>query len=61
MTYTFLANIYPVPAFPLNVIPYLFVATVLIALGWYFVLVQRRPEVIARIGKTETDLLDGVG
>jgi len=39
----------------------LFVATVLIAFGWYFVLAQRRPDVIARIGKTQTDLLEGVG
>jgi hypothetical protein len=32
-----------------------------IALGWYFVLARRRPDVIGRIGKTETDLLEGVG
>jgi hypothetical protein len=28
----------PVPAFPLNVIPYLFILTVAAALGWFFVL-----------------------
>jgi hypothetical protein len=26
-----------------------------------YALTQRRPDVIARIGKTETELLDGVG
>jgi amino acid transporter len=61
MAYSFFANVYPVPAFPLNVIPYLFVVTVAIALGWFVVLTRRRPDVIARIGKTETDLLEGVG
>ena len=61
MAYTFFANVYPVPTFPLNVIPYLFLVTVAIALGWYFTLARRRPEVIGRIGKTETDLLEGVG
>jgi amino acid transporter len=61
MAYTFFANVYPVPAFPLNVIPYLFLATVAAALAWYLLLAKRRPEVIARIGKTETDLLEGVG
>ena len=61
MAYTFFANVYPVPAFPLNVIPYLFIVTVAAALGWFFVLTRRHPEVIARIGKTETDLLEGVG
>jgi hypothetical protein len=30
-------------------------------LGWFYALTQRRPDVIARIGKTETELLDGVG
>jgi amino acid transporter len=61
MAYTFFANVYPVPAFPLNVIPYLFLITVAVALGWFFVLTRRRPDVIGRIGKTETDLLEGVG
>jgi hypothetical protein len=61
MVYTFFANVYPVPAFPLNVIPYLFLVTLAVALGWYFRLKQRSPEVIERIGKTETDALEGVG
>ncbi|BBY26969.1 APC family permease [Mycolicibacterium sediminis] len=61
MAYTFFANVYPVPAFPLNVIPYLFLATVVIALAWYLNLARRRPDVIARIGQTETDTLEGIG
>jgi amino acid transporter len=61
MAYTFFANVYPVPPFPLNVIPYLFLATVVVALAWYFRLARRNPEVIARIGQTETDALEGIG
>lgn len=61
MAYTFFANVYPVPSFPLNILPYLFLATVAVALGWYYHLVRNHPEVIARIGQTETDTLEGVG
>lgn len=61
MAYTFFANVYPVPTFPLNILPYLFLATIVVALLWYFRLAQTRPDVIARIGQTETEALDGVG
>jgi amino acid transporter len=61
MAYTFFANVYPIPAFPLNVIPYVFLATMVAALAWYLLLMRRRPDVIARIGQTETDTLEGVG
>lgn len=61
MAYTFFANVYPVPSFPLNILPYLFLATVAAALVWYYHLVRNRPEVIARIGQTETDTLEGIG
>ncbi|KDF01121.1 amino acid permease [Mycolicibacterium aromaticivorans JS19b1 = JCM 16368] len=61
MAYTFFANVYPVPAFPLNVIPYLFLGTVALALMWFARVKRTRPEVIERIGRTETDILDGVG
>ncbi|WP_167099110.1 APC family permease [Mycobacterium sp. DL592] len=61
MAYTFFANVYPVPAFPLNVIPYLFLATVAIALVWFGHIKRTRPEIVDRIGRTETDILEGVG
>ncbi|MGG7464571.1 APC family permease [Plantibacter sp. YIM 135347] len=61
MAYVFFANVVPVPAFPLNVIPYLFLATLAVAIGWYVYLAKRRPEVIRNIGNTETDILEGVG
>ena len=61
MAYAFFANVWPVPAWPLNVIPYLFLVTMLAAVAWYLVLAHRRPEIVGNIGKTETDVLDGVG
>lgn len=61
MAYVFFANVYPVPAFPLNILPYLFLATVVVAVVWYLYLRRARPEVIRSIGKTETDVLEGVG
>ncbi|WP_328359461.1 APC family permease [Mycobacterium sp. NBC_00419] len=61
MAYTFFANVYPVPAFPLNVLPYLFLATVALALVWFGHIKRTRPEVVDRIGRTETDILEGVG
>ncbi|MEN0024634.1 MAG: amino acid permease, partial [Microbacterium sp.] len=61
MAYVFFANVFPVPAFPFNVIPYVFVVCVVAALSRYWYLKARRPEVIARIGNTETSAMDGVG
>jgi len=61
MAYVFFANVWPVPAFPLNVIPYLFVLTLAAAVLWFVYLKRRRPEVIQNIGNTETDALEGVG
>lgn len=61
MAYVFFANVYPVPAYPLNVLPYLFLVVVVAAVAWFAVVKKRSPDVIARIGKTETDVMDGVG
>ncbi|GAA2179377.1 hypothetical protein GCM10009847_13170 [Leucobacter tardus] len=61
MAYVFFANIWPVPAFPLNVIPYLFLATMVGALAWFLHLRKARPEVMRMIGNTETKMLEGVG
>lgn len=61
MAYVFFANVWPVPAFPLNVIPYLFLATMILAIAWFMYLRKNRPEVLERIGNTETDMLEGVG
>lgn len=61
MAYVFFANIWPVPEFPLNIIPYLFFGLILITIGWFAYLMKARPEVKAAIGNTETDAMEGVG
>ncbi|WP_223693007.1 APC family permease [Leifsonia poae] len=61
MAYVFYANVFPVPAFPLNIIPLLFLAIVAIAIARYVWLRKNRPAVIAAIGTTETDVLEGIG
>ncbi|MCU1569577.1 MAG: amino acid permease [Naasia sp.] len=61
MGYVFFANVWPVPAWPLNVIPYVFLITMLVAVAWYGYLAKNRPQVIEAIGNAEDDVLDGVG
>lgn len=61
MAYVFFANVWPVPAFPLNVLPYLFIATMLLAFARFWWLKKNRPEVLTRVGKTHTEMLEGVG
>ena len=61
MAYVFFANVYPVPVFPINVIPYLFAATMLLAFLRFWWLKANRPEVLARVGNTHTEMMEGVG
>ena len=61
MAYVFFANVWPVPDFPFNVIPYLFLATMLLAFLRFWWLAKNRPEVMQRIGQTHSEMLEGVG
>lgn len=61
MAYVFFANVWPVPAFPFNVIPYIFVGTMLLAFAHFWRVTKRRPEVLQNIGNTHADALEGVG
>lgn len=61
MTYVFIANVIPMPAFPLNIIPYIFFALIIITLVWYAFITTKEPDVKTRIGNTEVDTLEGVG
>lgn len=60
MAYVFFANVWPVPPFPLNILPYVFIVTLAAALGWYAHLAKNRRHVIDSIGKVETDTLQGI-
>ncbi|MBL3700499.1 APC family permease [Leucobacter luti] len=61
MVYVFIANVFPVPAFPINVIPYLFAATMLLAFIRFWWIKANRPEVLDRVGNTDTAMMSGVG
>ena len=61
MGYVFVANVWPVPVFPLNLIPYIFLATMLAAFSRYWWIKAKRPEVLDRIGKTHVEEMAGIG
>lgn len=61
MAYVFFANVWPVPAFPLNVIPYIFVATMLAAFARFWWVKANRPEVLDKVGKTHIEEMAGIG
>lgn len=42
-------SVYPVPDYPYNLLPYLFVAYMLIGAGWLLMLKKRAPQVLAKI------------
>jgi amino acid transporter len=50
MAAVFVNNIYPVPAFPLNILPYVFLAYVLVGLVGYQVRSWRSPALSGRLG-----------
>lgn len=61
MGYVFFANIWPIPDLPFNVLPYIFVATMIAAFIRYWYVARMHPDVIARIGTTHTEMMEGVG
>lgn len=61
MAYVFFANVWPAPAFPINLIPYLFAATMLVAFLRFWWIKANRPEVLLNVGNTHTEMLEGVG
>lgn len=60
MIYVFITNVYPAPAYPFNLIFGLFALVMVAAVVWYLYLKAKRPAVIAAIGTSETDILEGI-
>lgn len=60
MAYVFFANVWPVPAFPLNILPYVFFGAMLLAFCRFWYVRAKHPEVIERIGKTHAEILEGI-
>ena len=61
MAYVLFANVWPVPAFPINILPYLFIVTMLLAFLRFWWIKANRPEVLKNVGNTHTEMLEGVG
>lgn len=61
MAYVFFANVWPVPAFPFNVIPYIFLASMVLAFLRFWWIAKNRPEVLKQVGNTHTEMMEGVG
>jgi amino acid transporter len=45
----FFGSIYPVPAYPLNLLPYIFIAYLAVGVAWFFVLKVRAPQTLLGI------------
>lgn len=52
--FVFVANFIPVPEWPFNILPLIFLAILAVGLAWYAYLRVKRPEVAARIGAIQT-------
>ncbi len=52
--YVIFSNFYPVPEFPFNILPFIYLALLLAGLAWYWYLKRARPEVADRIGTIQT-------
>jgi amino acid transporter len=52
--YVIFSNFYPVPAFPFNILPFIFGGILLAGVAWYWYLKRTNPEVANRIGTIQT-------
>lgn len=50
MAFVIFGSIYPVPAFPYNILPYLFLAYMLAGAAWFAMLRQKSPQILNSIG-----------
>jgi Na+/alanine symporter len=50
MAFVIFGSIFPVPAFPYNILPYLFVAYMLAGAGWFVMLRRKSPQILNSIG-----------
>ena len=55
MAYVLYGSLYPAPAYPYDLLPYLFAASLLVVAGWYAVLKTRVPQVLAGISSMDLD------
>ena len=49
MTFVILGSVYPVPLWPLNLLPWLFLAYLAVGAAWFYLLTKRRPDLLQAI------------
>ena len=55
LLYVFYKNVVPVPDPPMNLMPWIFLAALLVGLAWYAAVRIRNPRVLAEVGTTEEE------
>ncbi|SNS36616.1 amino acid/polyamine/organocation transporter, APC superfamily [Geodermatophilus pulveris] len=55
LLYVFYKNVVPSPAWPLNLLPWIYLATLALGMAWYLAVRVRRPEVAREVGSTEEE------
>ena len=52
--YVIFSNFYPVPEYPFNILPLIFIGILLAGLAWYWYLKRTKPDVAQRVGTIQT-------
>lgn len=55
LLYVFYKNVIPVPEYPLNLMPWIFLGLVVLGLAWYAVARARRPQLVEEVGTFEEE------
>jgi amino acid transporter len=55
LVYVFYKNVVPVPDYPYNLFPWIFLGLLLLGLAWYAAVRVRKPQVVAEVGSTEEE------
>jgi amino acid transporter len=55
LLYVFYKNVYPVPDYPLNLMPWIFLGLVVVGMAWYTTVRLRKPEVVREAGTFEEE------
>jgi amino acid transporter len=55
LLYVFYKNVYPVPPYPYNLFPWIFLGLLALGLAWYATVRVRKPEVAQEVGTTEQE------
>jgi hypothetical protein len=55
LLYVFWKNVYPVPDYPFNLLPWIFLGLVALGMAWYATVRVRKPEIVGEVGTFEEE------